>query len=186
MLRRHDGIIDRPPIDTRRCTGLQAADSQQQFAQPGGQPVRRRIACPTSCVLVEPDVDASAEERPDGEHHRSGGELDPGDGDDASDPPAFEAQVGDLLLKEREVRLVFELLPDRLAVQHPVGLGTGGADRRALAGIEGAELDAGPIHCPGHTTPEGIDFTDQVSFADAAKGGIATHLAQRFDALCQQ
>src|SRR2546430_2477849 len=60
------------------------------------------------------------------------------------------------------------------------------AHRRALAGIERAELDAGAVSRPGHGAAQRVDLAHQVSLADAADGRIATHLAQGLDALSQQ
>ena len=72
--------------------------------------------------------------------------------------------------KSVEVRLVLEQRADGLLVELPVGLGAGRAHRRALAGIERAELDAGAIRGPRHGAAERVDLAHQVSLADAADG----------------
>src|SRR2546430_10936846 len=53
------------------------------------------------------------------------------------------------------------------------------AHRRALAGIERAELDAGAVSRPGHGAAQRVDLAHQVSLADAADGRIATHLDRK-------
>ena len=82
--------------------------------------------------------------------------------------------------------MIFQPLTHGFAIQHAVSLRTGGAHRRAFARIEYAKLDAGFISGRRHGTTQGIDFFDQVPFADAADGGVARHLPQGFDAVGQQ
>src|SRR5881398_2310586 len=83
-------------------------------------------------------------------------------------------------------RQLYKQAADGLLVELPVGLGAGRAHRRALAGIERAELDAGAVSRPGHGAAQRVDLAHQVSLADTADGRIATHLAQGLDALSQQ
>src|SRR5690606_2384554 len=72
------------------------------------------------------------------------------------------------------------------AVQAAVGLAAGGTHRRALAGIEGAPLDAGGVGGAGHGAAQGIDLAHQVALADAADGRVAAHLPHGLDAVGQQ
>jgi hypothetical protein len=65
-------------------------------------------------------------------------------------------------------------------IQHAVGLGAGGPDRRTLARIEDAELDAGLVRGEGHGATQGVHLLDQVALADAADGRIAGHLHRGF------
>ena len=59
------------------------ATRERQLAQARGEAVRGGIACATAGVVVEPDVNASAEEGPHREHHDGRLEDDAGDGHDA-------------------------------------------------------------------------------------------------------
>ena len=68
----------------------------------------------------------------------------------------------------------------------PVGLGAGGADGRALAGVQGAEVDAGPVGGRGHDAAQRIDLPGEVALADAADGRVAAHLADGFEVLGEQ
>ena len=95
-----------------------------------------------------------------------------------TDAPALAAQVGDLLLEQPQIRLVLEQPADRAPVELAVGLGAGGAHRRPLAGIQGAELDAGLVGGERHGAAQRVDLLDQVPLADAADRGIAAHLAR--------
>ena len=65
-------------------------------------------------------------------------------------------------------------------------MGAGGADGGTAAGIEAAKLNAGIIGGKRHHPAEGVNFPDQMSLADAADGGIAGHLAERFQVLGEQ
>ena len=72
-------------------------------------------------------------------------------------------------------------LPDRGlhrgGIELPVGLGARTADRRALAAIEHAKLDAAGIGDPAHQTIQRVDLADQMALAETADGGIAGHRA---------
>ena len=84
-LRGHHREIDAAAVDARRRAGLQAPDAQRQLAQARSQALRRRIAGAAAGILIEPDMDAPAQECADGQHHRASLERDAGDGDDAGD-----------------------------------------------------------------------------------------------------
>ena len=62
-----------------------------------------------------------------------------------------------------------------MAIEFPVGLGARSVHRRALAAVQHAELDTGPIDGPGHQPVQGVDLSNQMSLAQAADGGIAGH-----------
>ena len=60
------------------------------------------------------------------------------------------------------------------------------ANCRAFAGVQRARLDRGRIGGTRHDTAHRIDLFDEVTLADAADGGVATHLTQRLDGLREQ
>jgi hypothetical protein len=47
-------------------------------------------------------------------------------------------------------------------------------------------MDSCFVNNASHDTIQGINFFDQVTFADASNGGIATHLAQSLDIVRKQ
>ena len=102
---------------------------------------------------------------------------------DTGNARTFQDQVFHRLLEDCEARLIFQQAANGLPVQLPVRLRTGGADGRALARIQGAELDAGPVDRSRHGAAQSVNFPRQVSLADAADGRIAAHLAERSDVL---
>ncbi|MNF34622.1 hypothetical protein D3C84_154680 [compost metagenome] len=182
----HQREIHRTAIDARRRAGLQAADPQRQFPQALGQGDRRRIAGTAAGIVLHADVDKSAEEGAGGQDHRIGEQAQAHLGDYAFDFIVLDDQVIGGLLKYPQVGLVFQGFANRRLVQHPVGLGAGGAYRRALAAVEHAELDAALVGGGGHGATQGIDFLDQVALADPADGRIAAHLAEGFHVVGQQ
>ena len=181
------GEIDGAAVDARRRAGLQAPDRQLQLAQPRGERERRRVAgaaAPGSCrgrrgsrpPRKVPAVSTTA--------RRGESQADGGHG--ADDAVALDDQVVDRLLEEPQVGLVFEAAADGGAVQHAVGLGARGAHRRALARVEGAELDPRLVGGDRHGAAQRIDLPDQVALADAADRGVAGHLAERLDGVREQ
>ncbi|MCY1223852.1 hypothetical protein D9M72_359920 [compost metagenome] len=182
----HHREIDGAAVDAWRRAGLQAALRQIQALQARRQRHRCRVAGAAAGVVVQPDVDLAVQEGAGGQHHRAGAEGDADLRHGADDAVALHYQVVNGLLEQHQVRLVLQPRTDRLAVQHAVRLGARGAYRRALAGVEDAELDAGLVRGGGHGTAHGVHFLDQVPLADAPDGRVAAHLAQRLDVVSQQ
>ena len=82
--------------------------------------------------------------------------------------------------------MVFQHLTDGGFIKDAVRLCARGSNRRTFAGIQAAELDAGFVGCQRHRATECVEFTHEMAFADAADGGIARHLSERFDVVCEQ
>ena len=78
---------------------------------------------------------------------------------------------------DRQVRLFRQDRLDRLAIELSIGLGARTADRRSLAAVEHAELDAGAVDRPAHDAVEGVDLAHQMSLGETADRGVAGHLA---------
>ncbi len=77
-------------------------------------------------------MDAATEEGADRQHDRGRFEGDAGDRDDAPHPVAFDHEVRDFLLEERQVRVVLEQMPDGALVELAVRLGAGARARPGL------------------------------------------------------
>src|SRR5690606_37454244 len=90
------------------------------------------------------------------------------------------------LLEYPQVGLVFQNTAAGWLVQGAVSLRSGGAHRRALAGIEHAELYAGQVGGLRHDAAQGIDFLGQVTLAAAADGRVAAHVAEGFHIVAEQ
>jgi hypothetical protein len=82
--------------------------------------------------------------------------------------------------------LRLEHAANRAPVELAIGLRARGSHGRPLAGIQGAELNAGLIGGARHCPAERVDFLDQVALADAADRGVAAHLSQRLDVVGEQ
>ena len=82
-----------------------------------------------------------------------------------------------LALDHAEVRGLDDRGLHRRGVKLAIGLGARPADRRTLAAIEHAELDAAGIRDAAHQAVQRIDLADQMALAKAADRGIAGHRA---------
>ncbi len=182
----HHAEVDAAPIDARRRPGLQAADPQRQLAQALGQGDGGRIAGAAAGVVLQADVDKSAEEGAGGQHHVVRMEAQTHLGHHAADLILLDDQVVAGLLEYPQVGLVLQCLAHRGLVEDAVGLCTRGAYGRALAAVQDAELDAAFVGGQRHGAAQGIDFLDQMALADPADGGVAAHLAQGFHIVGQQ
>ena len=80
-------------------------------------------------------------------------------------------------------QVIFQHASNRIAIQLPVRLRAGCPDGRAFACIQCPELDARPVDRLRHGAPQRVYFPRQVALANAADGGITTHLPQRRDVL---
>ena len=123
----------------------------------GGQRHRRRVAHAAAGVVSRPDVDLAVEEGAGGQHDGLGHEADAELGHAPHDLVALDDQVVAGLLKM--VRLGWFSRRERIAclAQHAVGLGAGGADRRAFRGVQDAELDAGLVGGRRHGAAQRIE-----------------------------
>ena len=173
-------------VDARRRAGLQTVDAERQLAQPARQGVGGLVAGAAALVVVQAHMDDTAQEGPGGQHHGVGVEAQAHVGHRPHAAAVLDDQVVHALLEQGQVGLALQGGADRRLVAHPVGLGAGGAHRRALAGVEHAELDTAFIGGAGHGPAEGVDFPHQVALADATDGRVAAHLAQSLDIVRQQ
>ena len=170
--------------------GLEPALGQSKLLQARRQALGRRVAGATGGIVLQSDVDLPVQESAGGQDDRAAPERDPGLGDRPGDaiPAAhvLDDQVVHRLLEQAQPGLVLESVPDGGLVQDAVGLCARGPHGRTLGRVEYAELDSGLIRRSGHRAAERIHLLDQVPFADAADGRIATHLPQGLDVVGQQ
>ena len=185
-LRLQARVVDAAAIQARRRTGLEAADPQGQFAQPCRERLGGWVAGAAALMLVQANVDASGEKSAGGQHHRPRPEAQPHLRDHAAHPPLFDDEVVHRLLEQGQLGLALQRPAHKGPVQRAVGLGAGGPHRRALAGVERAELDAGMVRRVRHEPAHGIDLADQLALADAPDGRVAAHLPQGFQVVGEQ
>lgn len=67
-----------------------------------------------------------------------------------------------------------------------VALSTGCPHAGAFGCVEHAPLDGCSIGIEGHGAAERVDFADDVPFGQSANGGIAAHLTDGIEVLCQE
>ena len=80
-------------------------------------------------------MDFAGKKRAGGQHHGAGFEGDVHRGFHAGYSVAVKQDVVHRLLEQVQIRLVFQHLADGGFVENAVGLGAGGAYRRAFAGV---------------------------------------------------
>jgi hypothetical protein len=178
--------IDAAPVDARRRAGLEPAYPKGPGPQLFRQRIGGRIAGTTAFALAAAHMNATTQEGTHGQHDGRGIKTQAHAGDHAADPVILNKQIVHPLLKQGQTGLVFHHGADGLAIEIAVGLGASGTHRRALAGIQGAELDTGPVDRTRHGTTQGVDLAGEVPLADAADGGVAGHLADGVQVLGQQ
>src|SRR5699024_3952002 len=100
--------------------------------------------------------------------------------DNTSNSTLLDNQVGYRLLKQMQIRLIFNHLPHGGLVERAIGLDPCGTYRRALAYIQRPKLDTTTIRRARHDTAQRIDLARQVVLAYSADGRIAGHLAYGF------
>jgi hypothetical protein len=173
-------------VYARWCACFQPGDPEWHFAQAFRQRIGRRIAGTATGRLLLAYVDFPAQECPGCEYHAGGFEFQPG----SSTATAYAATVGQQIvnagLKYCQARLLFHVFAYKRTVQIAVALGPGGANSRALACIERAQLDGGGICSPGHHTAEGVNLFHQVAFTDSANCRITAHLPNGLNVMRDQ
>ena len=121
-----------------------------------------------------------------GEHHRSRVNSLLHGRDYTRYAPTINNQIIDGLLEDQEIGLCFKSSANRLSIKLAIRLGSSCSDSRSLTGIQYSEVNPSVISSFRHKATHGINFPDKVTFSYAADGGVARHLAQRFDILCDQ
>src|SRR3546814_7482133 len=90
---------------------------------------------------------------------------------------AFDHEIVDALLGDRQAPLGFDGGLHRQPIELPIRLRPWASDGRPLAPVEKAKLDTGGIRHPTHQPIQRVDLADQMALAKTANGGIAGHLA---------
>ena len=177
--------IDRAPVDARRGAGFEPSDRRAQFAQSRRQNAGRGAAGAPARRALAPDMNRAVQKSAGRQHDGGSEKLRAEIRADAARLVAAQQNIGDRLLDDGGGG-GFEKTTRRGAIEGAVGLGAGGAHGQAAAGVQAAALDSGAIGGRPHRAAEGVDFFDEMAFADAADGGIARHLAEGVDILSEQ
>jgi len=69
-------------------------------------------------------------------------------------------------------------------ISFSIGLASGGTDRRSLAHIESAKLDARSIGSTSHLAAQRIDLAHEVPLREPADRWVAAHGGDRVSAAC--
>jgi len=137
-------------------------------------------------MALEADVHAAGKKRPGGQHHGTSPEANTELCDDTDRTIPLEEDVVHGLLEQCQASLILQAAANRLAVEDPVRLGPGSANRWPLGRVQGPELNSCFVGRDGHGAAQGVDLLDQVPLADPSDRRVARHLPQRFDAVGQE
>jgi hypothetical protein len=175
-------------IHPRWCSGFEPFDAQGQLTQSRREVVRRWVARAPTPRSGQADMYLTAEKKRAGsEYHPRRQKSQSGLGYDAAYAASLDDQIVYRLLEHLQVLLRFHGGADGAAIQHPVPLWARVARTAGpLRLLKDAELNARAIGRPGHGAAQCIDFTDQMTFANAADGRIAGHLTQGIDGMREQ
>ena len=140
-------VFNRPTVKPRVPQGIGKSD-------------RWLVPCPPPRVTGKTDMDQPPHESPGGEDYGFPCKADTGLRIDSEHQAPRYMQGGYLSLLQVEFFLIFQYMLHPQPVLLLIGLGSGGAHGRSLAGIENAELDAGSIDVLCHLPPKAsISFT---------------------------
>jgi hypothetical protein len=98
----------------------------------------------------------------------------------AASLPAPDDNLGNNALEYRQARDPLETAFHGQPVPGLVALGPGRLDGSSAAAVEEAELNACLVGQFTHHAPQGVYLADEMAFGQAADGGIAGHLGNRF------
>ena len=179
-------VVDAASVNARGRAGLQSPLRKLEFLKPSRQTDRRWVPRPARLVVVQPDMDTAIQKGAGGQHHRTAAKTDTDLRNGTNHAVPFHHQVVHRLLKQPQIRLVFQHASNRSLVQNAVCLRTSGTHSRTFGAIEYPKLDAALVCCQRHRTAECIHLFHQMTFANATDAGVATHLAERLNVVGQQ
>ena len=169
--------VDGMPVKPRRRSGLEPPQRKAQAFQRQRQANGRRFSDSAGRGLVFSDMDETTQERAGGKHHRPS----------AKHSSVCELEAGNAVLPDDQVvglALDDGQVSDRGnrplhsgGVEPTIGLGARAANRRALAPVEHAELDAAEVGRRSHQAIKGINLADKMAFAETPDRRITGHCA---------
>ena len=181
------GPVDGAPIQPCWRPGLEAAQREPKTVDGLGKRHGRRLPSPALKGNGVANKGLAAQEGACGDHQRRCRDLHTPIGGQPGHRTAFvEDNVVSPGLDHGQPALCLQQGLDGLAVQASVGLRSWPPDRRALGGIEHAELDARLIDGAAHQAIERIDFPDQMTLAQATDRGVTGHFTHRLPLVSHQ
>ena len=172
------GKVDGRAQKSRGGAGFQAAQFQAQSAQAAGKAQGRGVAQAAARQVGQADVDAPVQKCAGGQQHMPGREFQTLSRAHARDAARVRDDVRDRVLPEAQAGRGVECFFQDALISVAVHLGSRGANGRALAHVQGAELDARRVGPEAHHAAQGVDFAHHMALGQAADGRIAGKIAQ--------
>src|SRR5882672_4040113 len=102
-------------------------------------------------MVLQPNMNQAGKKGSGSQHDRARAQLQTELRHDANDDDAFEQEILYRLLKQPQVGLILQPIPDRSLIQRAIRLRSSRANGRALAGVEDPELDSSFIRSRRHS-----------------------------------
>ena len=158
-----------------RSTGFQPPHLEAEPPQCRPQAQRRRLAQAPGRALVLADEDLAVHEGTGSHYHRTAAEAPPPFGTHALYRAAVvvHQQIGDGILKDMQVTLLFHRLLGQPAVGELVRLRPGGLHRRSAPPVEHPELYHSRIYQTAHFAAQRVDLPHHVALRKPADRRVA-------------
>lgn len=132
------------------------------------------------------NMNSAVQEGAGGQDNRGGGQISAGAQSDPARNVGCNQQIDNLILDDRQGGTGVKGLLHGAAIERAVCLRPRPLRGRPLAAVEEAELDAGGVGGDAHQPVEGVDFADDVAFAQSADRRVAGHFAEAVKAVRDQ
>ncbi len=185
-LRFEAGEIDAVTGEARRRTGLEAREGEALPQEASREAAGGGLAEAARRPAARTEMDLAAQEGSGGEDHGPRPDALFCGGLDTATAALRDEELSRLACADLETGLLREKVANGPSVEPPVGLGPRPARRRALAGREHAELDAGGVDRAPHEPVERVDLADELAPAEPTDRRVAGHGADRPGALRQE
>jgi hypothetical protein len=182
----HDRKIHRACIESRWRSGFETTDPQRQLPQSLRQRYRWWITRSTTGMIFQTNMYLAPQERTGCQDYARSKEFQAGLGNHTIYAVTNDDQIINGLLEYPQIWLVLKNLADCSFVQYSICLRTGCADCWAFAGIEYAELDTRLVCGTRHGSTQGINFPQEMGFADPTNCWITGHLSERFNTVAHK
>jgi len=178
------GIVDRPAIDARRCSGLEARDRKTRLLQLLRKVCSRGLtSSATGDTSLDADMNPTAQESTRSDYNAFCAEASPLEGLNAEYTlfVRCKKEACNGSLHGLKVCLLFEEGSDGSAVKSAIALRARSPDSGPFAAIQHPELNHGEIGGLSHDSSQCIDLAHYRTFRNASNGRIARHLADRLE-----
>ena len=181
------GPVDGPPVETRRCTGFQPAETKTRPTQSIGQSNAGCLTHATRRDLFFTHMDQTTQKGPRCKNDATAGDcLSSSRHNGLNVPLIIKRQIFNGTGLYCQAGLFSQYGLHGGTVKFAIRLRPWAPHSRALAEIQHTELNAGPIGNTPHHAVQRINLTHQVTLGQPADRGIAGHFSDCLNLMGQQ